>query len=93
MCGSRDQPSTRPHDVFARNTTTTSTLAMAFTALNNKPSMPVVPVQAPVPTPAPAPHPQEIDVAFAGSHELRKRVHAAIGSYSPTLSTMPSKYA
>jgi hypothetical protein len=24
-------------------------------------------------------HDQEIDVAFAGNHELRKRVHAAIG--------------
>ena len=69
---------------------------MAFTALNNKPSAPIVPVQtppAPAPAPAPAPvpapaaptlapHPQEIDVAFASNHELRKRVHAAIGMWS-----------
>jgi hypothetical protein len=25
-------------------------------------------------------HPQEIDLAFAGNNELRKRVHAAIGA-------------
>ncbi|KAF1940935.1 Rtt106-domain-containing protein [Clathrospora elynae] len=42
---------------------------MAFTALNNKPSAPVVPIHT---------HPQEIDVAFASKPELRKRVHAAI---------------
>jgi hypothetical protein len=29
-------------------------------------------------TPA-GPHPEEIDEAFAGNHDLRKRVHAAIG--------------
>ncbi|XP_014560761.1 hypothetical protein COCVIDRAFT_23135 [Bipolaris victoriae FI3] len=68
---------------------------MAFTALNNRPSAPVVPVQAPAPVsePAPAsvptraPHPQEIDVAFASNHELRKRVHAAIDQY-PAQSTL-----
>ncbi|KAF1358382.1 Rtt106-domain-containing protein [Lizonia empirigonia] len=60
---------------------------MAFTALNNQP-----PVQAPVPSPVHAPavpihHPQEIDTAFAGSHELRKRVHAAIDQ-NPSQSTL-----
>ncbi|CAN9469308.1 unnamed protein product [Alternaria alternata] len=70
---------------------------MAFTALNNKPSAPIVPVQtppapAPAPVPAPAaptlaPHPQEIDVAFASNHELRKRVHAAIDQ-NPAQSTL-----
>lgn len=25
-------------------------------------------------------HPQEVDLAFAGNRELRKRVHAAIGA-------------
>ena len=52
---------------------------MAFTALNNKPSMPIVPVQVPAPVPAAASHPHEVDAAFAGHDELRKRVHAAIG--------------
>jgi hypothetical protein len=58
---------------------------MAFTALNNRPQAQTVPVQVPVPqsTATPAPHPQEIDVAFAGNHELRKRVHAAIGMLLP----------
>ncbi|RAR12641.1 Rtt106-domain-containing protein [Stemphylium lycopersici] len=65
---------------------------MAFTALNNKPSAPVVPIQTPAPpapvsAPPPAPHPQEIDVAFASNHELRKRVHAAIDQ-NPTQSTL-----
>ncbi|KAI4612480.1 hypothetical protein J4E80_007214 [Alternaria sp. BMP 0032] len=72
---------------------------MAFTALNNKPSAPIVPVQAPAPpapsapapapaaAPTPVPHPQEIDVAFASNHELRKRVHAAIDQ-NPTQSTL-----
>ncbi|KAL1612298.1 hypothetical protein SLS60_000522 [Paraconiothyrium brasiliense] len=32
-------------------------------------------------------HPQEIDVAFRGNHELRKRVHAAIDQ-NPTQSTL-----
>ncbi|KAF1960069.1 Rtt106-domain-containing protein [Byssothecium circinans] len=32
-------------------------------------------------------HPQEIDLAFAGHHELRKRVHAAIDQ-NPTQSTL-----
>ena len=62
---------------------------MAFTALNNRPSAPVVPVQTPAPAPVPtpasastrAPHPQEIDAAFASNQELRKRVHAAIGTF------------
>ncbi|KAE8843684.1 hypothetical protein HRS9122_04787 [Pyrenophora teres f. teres] len=60
---------------------------MAFTALNNKPSAPVVPVQVPAPVPVPVPHPQEIDVAFASNHELRKRVHAAIDQ-NPAQSTL-----
>ncbi|RMZ66079.1 Histone chaperone [Pyrenophora seminiperda CCB06] len=51
---------------------------MAFTALNNKPSAPIVPVQTPAPVPAPVPRAPEIDFAFANNHELRKRVHAAI---------------
>lgn len=57
---------------------------MAFTALNNQP-----PTPAPVPTQVqaaqrpvvPIPHRQEIDAAFAGDHQLRKRVHAAIGMF------------
>lgn len=49
-------------------------------------------MQAPVPKPAPAPvvpiqHPPEIDTAFAGNHELRKRVHAAIDQ-NPSQSTL-----
>ena len=79
--------STRLNDIFTGDNKTTVPLTMAFTALNNKPSAPVVPVQTPAPVPAPAPapvpalvaHPEEIDVAFASNHELRKRVHAAIG--------------
>ncbi|KAH6639428.1 hypothetical protein C7974DRAFT_304418 [Boeremia exigua] len=56
---------------------------MAFTALNNQAPVQPPPVQAPVPKPVQAPivpiqYPQEIDTAFAGNHELRKRVHAAI---------------
>jgi len=56
---------------------------MAFTALNNQPPAqpPAVQVPAtkPVQTPVvPIQHPQEIDAAFAGNHDLRKRVHAAI---------------
>jgi hypothetical protein len=52
---------------------------MAFTALNTQP--PVQPLaQAPLQAAiVPIPHPQEIDAAFASNHELRKRVHAAIG--------------
>jgi len=78
---SRDQMSTRLNDIFTSDNKTTVRLTMAFTALNNKPSAPIVPVQTPAPVPAPAPvaHPEEIDVAFASNHELRKRVHAAIG--------------
>ncbi|KAJ4294343.1 hypothetical protein N0V90_008033 [Kalmusia sp. IMI 367209] len=34
-----------------------------------------------------AAHPQEVDLAFAGNHELRKRVHAAIDQ-NPTHSTL-----
>ncbi|CAO2658472.1 Nn.00g061950.m01.CDS01 [Neocucurbitaria sp. VM-36] len=67
---------------------------MAFTALNNRAAAPTVPVpiQAPAPVPASAPassapHPQEIDVAFAGNNELRKRVHAAIDQ-NPTQNTL-----
>ncbi|KAJ4988199.1 histone chaperone rttp106-like protein [Stagonosporopsis vannaccii] len=56
---------------------------MAFTALNNQPPAQPPPVQAPVSKPVQTPvvpiqHPQEVDAAFAGNHELRKRVHAAI---------------
>lgn len=56
---------------------------MAFTALNNQQPVQPPPVQAPVPKPVqativPIQHPQEIDAAFAGNAELRKRVHAAI---------------
>jgi hypothetical protein len=64
---------------------------MAFIALNKISSAPIVPIQAPAPAPAPAPahtpapHPQEIDVAFASNHELRKRVHAAIGMLLPAI--------
>ncbi|CAI6338312.1 unnamed protein product [Periconia digitata] len=35
----------------------------------------------------PGSHPQEVDLAFAGNHELRKRVHAAIDQ-NPTQSTL-----
>jgi hypothetical protein len=57
---------------------------MAFTTLNHQvrvPQPPPVPAAVINPTVvAPAgPHPTEIDKAFAGNHELRKRVHAAIG--------------
>lgn len=42
-------------------------------------------------------HPQEIDSAFAGNHELRKRVHAAIGKSPvrrrlPLVQTCPNNY-
>ncbi|KAJ4351035.1 hypothetical protein N0V95_004206 [Ascochyta clinopodiicola] len=64
---------------------------MAFTALNNQPTLPPpFQAQAPAPAPRPAvpiPHPQEIDAAFASSHELRKRVHAAIDQ-NPSQSTL-----
>ena len=91
MLRSRDQLLTRLGGISTNNTNSPLQPTMAFTALNNKPSAPIVPVQAPAapapsaPAPAPAaaptpvPHPQEIDVAFASNHELRKRVHAAIG--------------
>ncbi|KAJ4365038.1 hypothetical protein N0V83_008654 [Neocucurbitaria cava] len=45
------------------------------------------PVPAPTSVPATAPHPQEIDDAFAGNKELRKRVHAAIDQ-NPTQGTL-----
>jgi len=100
MSRSRDQPSTRPRDISTNNNNSPLQLTMAFTALNNKPSAPIVPVQAPAapaPAPAPAPaaaptpvpHPQEIDVAFASNHELRKRVHAAIGMRYPSNTQIP----
>ncbi|KAL6706127.1 hypothetical protein ACN47E_006043 [Coniothyrium glycines] len=65
---------------------------MAFTALNNRPQTQktqTVAIQAPGPQPAlqSAPHPPEVDVAFAGSHDLRKRVHAAIDQ-NPAQSTL-----
>lgn len=53
---------------------------MAFTALNNQPAS-QLPPQLPVPKPVvPITHPHEIDTAFANNLELRKRVHAAIGT-------------
>lgn len=56
---------------------------MAFTALNSQPPVQSPPVQAPAAKPVqatvvPIQHPQEIDAAFAGNHDLRKRVHDAI---------------
>ena len=56
--------------------------AMAFTALNAQPraQQPSLPLTAPVVPVAAVAHPPEIDVAFAGSPELRKRVHAAMGA-------------
>ncbi|KAF1849631.1 Rtt106-domain-containing protein [Cucurbitaria berberidis CBS 394.84] len=60
---------------------------MAFTALNNRATAPTVPVPAQPQSPTTAPHPQEVDVAFAGNKELRKRVHAAIDQ-NPTQSTL-----
>ncbi|KAJ4378328.1 hypothetical protein N0V86_006028 [Didymella sp. IMI 355093] len=65
---------------------------MAFTALNNQPPVQPPPAQAPVPKPAkasvvPIQHPQEIDAAFAGNADLRKRVHAAIDQ-NPSQSTL-----
>jgi hypothetical protein len=65
---------------------------MAFTALNNQPPVQPPPAQAPVPKPVKAPvvpiqHPQEIDAAFAGNADLRKRVHAAIDQ-NPSQSTL-----
>ncbi|KAF3037578.1 hypothetical protein E8E11_002438 [Didymella keratinophila] len=65
---------------------------MAFTALNNQPHVQPPPVQAPVPKPVqasvvPIQHPQEIDAAFAGNADLRKRVHAAIDQ-NPSQSTL-----
>jgi hypothetical protein len=57
---------------------------MSFTALNSQvrvpqpPPVPAAVVNPSVVTPA-GPHPEEIDRAFAGNGELRKRVHAAIG--------------
>ncbi|KAL1597364.1 hypothetical protein SLS59_007393 [Nothophoma quercina] len=68
---------------------------MAFTALNNQP--PVhrsPPAQVPTPSPAPAKaseppveHPAVIDAAFAGSFNLRKRVHAVLDEH-PSLSDL-----
>lgn len=85
VLGSRAQPR-RVVNTNTRHAT------MAFTALNNQRSVQPPPVQAPVPKPAQAPivavpHPQEIDGAFAGNHELRKRVHAAIDQ-NPSQSTL-----
>lgn len=96
-----------PPATLDSNTKSAPPLDMAFTALNNRAVAPTVPIpmpaqvpaqaQAPAPVPAPtsvpasAPHPQEIDVAFAGNKELRKRVHAAIGT--PILSDPPSHRA
>ena len=67
---------------------------MAFTSLNHQmrvpqpPAVPAAVINPTVVTPA-GPHPKEIDVAFAGNHELRKRVHAAIGMrYSKVVEDM-----
>jgi hypothetical protein len=66
--------------------------SMAFTTLNNQvrvPQPPPVPAAVNNPTvvtPA-GPHPKEIDAAFAGNHELRKRVHAAIDEH-PTQTSL-----
>jgi hypothetical protein len=60
---------------------------MAFTSLNNRPRLPQapdIPAASHVPElvniPTVLPHPKEVDAAFASNHELRKRVHAAIGA-------------
>ena len=62
---------------------------MAFTTLNSQVRVPQPPAPQPPAIPAavnnptvvtPAgPHPDEVDKAFASNHDLRKRVHAAIG--------------
>jgi hypothetical protein len=58
--------------------------AMPFNSMNTQirvpqpPPVPAAVVNPTVVTPA-GPHPEEIDKAFASNHELRKRVHAAIG--------------
>lgn len=73
----------RPHHPTS-NTASSPPHAMPFTALNNQvrvpqpPPVPAAVVNPTVVTPA-GPHPEEIDKAFASNHELRKRVHAAIG--------------
>lgn len=55
---------------------------MAFTAMNNRPASQAAPA-VPIHAAAPVAHAPEIDVAFAGNQELRKRVHAAIGNERP----------
>jgi hypothetical protein len=74
------------------NTETVSPPTMAFTSMNTQ-------IRVPLPPPVPAavnnptvvtpagPHPEEIDKAFASNHELRKRVHAAIGMLCDTVNT------
>ncbi|OAL47086.1 Rtt106-domain-containing protein [Pyrenochaeta sp. DS3sAY3a] len=59
---------------------------MAFTAMNNRPASQAAPA-VPIHTAAPVAHAPEIDVAFAGNQELRKRVHAAIDK-NPTHNTL-----
>jgi hypothetical protein len=77
---------------WMRTTKSQHQSAMAFTTLNNQvrvPQPPPVPAAVNNPTVvAPAgPPPKEIDKAFAGSHELRKRVHAAIGMLRRSVDT------
>jgi hypothetical protein len=71
------------HQQDTKHQTQTRQHNMAFTALNAQPR-----AQQPAPPPQTASavpvvsvaHPPEIDVAFAGNPELRKRVHAAMGA-------------
>jgi hypothetical protein len=68
----------------AQHQSIASRLQMAFTSMNTQirvpqpPPVPAAVVNPTVVTPA-GPHPEEIDKAFASNHDLRKRVHAAIG--------------
>ncbi|KAH3964169.1 histone chaperone [Parastagonospora nodorum] len=59
---------------------------MVFTSMNTQVRVPAAVVNPTVVTPA-GPHPEEIDEAFASSHELRKRVHAAIDEH-PTQTSL-----
>ena len=79
----------------ASTTRTPKHPTMAFTALNNQPPV-HRPPPAQVPTPSPAPakaseppveHPAVIDAAFAGSFNLRKRVHAVLDEH-PSLNDL-----
>jgi hypothetical protein len=70
---------------------------MAFTSMNSRPRVPQapdIPAASHVPElvniPTVLPHPKEVDAAFAGNHELRKRVHAAIGELHPQQTPSPT---